>query len=88
MKIYPTTGHEIPEGENKYISSVSITLALDGSRWSMSRSGCFNLLKEFRYPITKGWVRTENLGSNWMLSLCPPTLYCVSIPTTLSRSTM
>jgi hypothetical protein len=40
-KIYPRTGHEGPEGEKRYSSSHSLTLALDGGGWSTPRPGCF-----------------------------------------------
>ena len=36
-KILPTTGHEGPEGEQMYSSTLPSTSALDGSGWSAPR---------------------------------------------------
>ena len=33
-KVHPRTGQEGPEGEWRYSSTLSLTLALDGGRWS------------------------------------------------------
>ena len=49
-KVHPRTGHEDPEGEKMYTSSLSITSALDGGGWSTPRPGRFNPGKT-RYPL-------------------------------------
>ena len=49
-KVHPTTGHEGPEGEWRYSSTLSLTLALDGGGWSMPHPGHFSPRKEIRYP--------------------------------------
>jgi hypothetical protein len=36
-KVYPRTGHEGPEGEWRYSSTLSLTSALDGGGWSTPR---------------------------------------------------
>ena len=36
-KVHPRTGHEGPEGEQWYNSTLSLTSALDGGRWSTPR---------------------------------------------------
>jgi len=41
-KVHPITGHEGPEGEQTYSSTVPSTSALDGVRGSTPRSGRFN----------------------------------------------
>jgi hypothetical protein len=36
-KVYRRTGNEGPKGETRYSSTLSLTLALDGVRWSTQR---------------------------------------------------
>ena len=45
-KFYPLTGHEGPEGERTYSSTVLSTSALDGGGWSTPRSGRFTPRKD------------------------------------------
>jgi hypothetical protein len=45
-KGHPTTGHEGPEGEQKYGSTLSLTSALDGGGWSTPRPGRFTSGKD------------------------------------------
>jgi hypothetical protein len=40
-KVYPRTGHEGPEGEWRYSSTLSLTSALDRGGWSTPRPGRF-----------------------------------------------
>jgi len=40
-KIHPRTGHEGPEGEQRYSSTLSLTSALDAGGWSTPRRGRF-----------------------------------------------
>jgi hypothetical protein len=40
-KVNPRTGHEGPEGEQRYSSTLSLTPALDGGGWSTPRPGRF-----------------------------------------------
>ena len=40
-KILPITGHEGPEGEQMYSSTLPSTSALDGGGWSAPRPGRF-----------------------------------------------
>ena len=40
-KVHPRTGHEGPEGEDRYSSTLSLTSALDGCGWSTSGPGRF-----------------------------------------------
>ena len=41
-KIHPRTGHEGPEGKQRYRATLSLASALDGDGWSMPRPGRFN----------------------------------------------
>jgi hypothetical protein len=50
-KVHPRTGHESPEGKQKYTSALSLTSALDVGGWSMPRSGRFTRDKETRHPL-------------------------------------
>jgi hypothetical protein len=45
VKVYPITGHEGAEGEQRYNSTLSLTLVLDGGGWS-SRLDRFSPGKE------------------------------------------
>jgi hypothetical protein len=40
-KVQPIAGHEDPEGEQRYSSTLSLTLALDRGGWSTPRAGRF-----------------------------------------------
>jgi hypothetical protein len=50
-KVHPRTGHESPEGEQKYSCTLSLTSALDWDVWSTPRPGRFTPVKETRYPL-------------------------------------
>ena len=45
------TGHERPEGEYRYSSTLSVTSVLDWGRWSTPRPGRFTPVKETRYLL-------------------------------------
>jgi len=47
-KVHPRTGHEAPEGEYMYSSTLSLTSALYGGEWSEPHSGRFTRGKETR----------------------------------------
>jgi hypothetical protein len=70
-KVLPTTGHEGPEGEESYSSTLSLTLALDGGGWPAPRPDHFTPGKETRYPLYRrlggpqGWSRP-------VLKISPP----------------
>ena len=44
-KVHPRTGHEGPEGEQRYSSTLSLNMALDGVGLSTPRPGRFTLGK-------------------------------------------
>ena len=50
-KIPPLTGHEDPEGKQRYSSILSLPSALDAGGWSMPRPGRFTPGKETWYPL-------------------------------------
>jgi len=52
----PKTGHEDPEGEYRYSSTLSLASALDGGRWSTPRPGRFTLRERPGTHCTGGWV--------------------------------
>jgi hypothetical protein len=56
--IKPRTGHVIPEGEEMYSSTLSLTLALDGGGTAMPCPGCFTPGETDMVPTVKknGWV--------------------------------
>jgi len=45
-KVHPRTGHEGPEGEYRYSSTLSLTSAPDRSGWSTPRPGHFSPEKD------------------------------------------
>jgi hypothetical protein len=49
--VHPITGHEGPEGEQMYSSTLPSTSALDGGGWSKPLPGRFTPRKEIRYPL-------------------------------------
>jgi hypothetical protein len=50
-KVHPRRGHEGPEEEQKYSSTLSLTSALDGGGWLTPRPGRFTPEKETRYLL-------------------------------------
>ena len=69
-KVLPRTGHEGPEGEQMYSSTLPSTSALDVGGWSTPRPGRFNRRKD-PVPIVQEagwapgpvWTGAENLAS-------------------------
>jgi hypothetical protein len=52
-KVFPRTGHEGPEGEYSYNSTLSLTSALDGGGWLTPCPDRFTPRKEMRYPLCR-----------------------------------
>jgi hypothetical protein len=52
-KVQPATGHEGPDGEQRYISTLSLTSTLDGCGWSAQRAGRFNPKQGTRVNIAQ-----------------------------------
>jgi hypothetical protein len=61
--VHHRTGHKGPEGEQRYTSTLSLTLALDGCGWSIPRPIRFTPRKDL-VPIVQeaGWAP----GPDWM----------------------
>ena len=64
----PITGHEGPEGEQMYSSTITSTLALDGGGWSTSRPRRFTpgkdpvpIVQEAGWAPGPVWTGSENL---------------------------
>ena len=79
-EVHPRTGHEGPEGEQRYSSTLSLTSALDGGGWPMSSPGRFTPGKEDPVPIVQEvrwvpgpvWTGAENLAPTGIQSpVCP-----------------
>ena len=51
-KVHPRTGHEGPEGEYRYSSTLSLSSALFRGGWSTPRPGGLTPGKGTRYPCT------------------------------------
>jgi hypothetical protein len=70
-KVLPRSGHERPEGEYWYSSTLSLTRALDEGGWSTPRPGRFTPGKETRHPLYRRldgapgpvWTTAENVGT-------------------------
>jgi hypothetical protein len=50
-KVHPRTGHEGPQREERYSSTLSLTLALDEGGWSTPRPGRFTPRERDPVPI-------------------------------------
>jgi len=51
VKVHPRTGHEVPEREERYCSTLSLTSALDMGGWSTPIPGRFTPWKKTPYPL-------------------------------------
>ena len=58
VKVHPKEGHEGPEGENRYISTLSLTSALDGVRGQRHAPAAFPPGKT-RYPLYRRLGRLQ-----------------------------
>jgi len=58
-KVYPRAGHEGPEGEWRYSSTLSLPSALDGAGGQLHASASLPPGKESRYPLYRrmGWLQ-------------------------------
>jgi hypothetical protein len=54
--LHPRTGREGPEGENRYISALYLTLALGGVGGQRHAQAASPPAKETRYPLYRGWA--------------------------------
>ena len=72
VNLRPTRGHKGPEQELRYISIISLSSALDGSRWSVPYPGCFVPGKQKKDPFSMGQGGTQD-RSGWAQKISPPT---------------
>ena len=63
-KVYPRTGHEGPEGEQRYSSNLSLTSALAGGGWLTPRPVALPLGKRRDTNLTGGWVGLDGCGKH------------------------
>jgi hypothetical protein len=70
--LYPRTGHESPEGERMYSSTLSLSLALDEFGWLAPRPGRFTPPGKTRYPLYRRLGGPQGqYGQVWKISLQP-----------------
>ena len=90
-KVHPRTGHEGPNGEQRYSSTLSFTSALDGNGWSTPRPGRFTpgkdpvpVVQEAGWAQGPVWTGAENLALTGIRSPDRParseSLYRLSYP--------
>jgi len=70
-KIHPRTGHGGPDGEKRYSSTLSLTSALDGGRWSTTRPGRSLPQGKTRYPLYRRLGGPQG-RSGQMRKISPP----------------
>jgi hypothetical protein len=94
VKIRPRKDHEVPEGEWRYSSTLSLTSALDGGGWLRPRPGRFTPMIESLYALysklgrpqgRSGWVRKKSPPHGFDPRIIQPLR--VALPTELSRPT-
>ena len=71
-KVLPRAGHEGPDGEQRYRSTLYLTLALDGGGWSTPRLGRFTPGKETRYPLYRRLGRPQGRSGRLRKTSPPP----------------
>ena len=93
-KVYPITGHESPEGEQRYSCTLSLTLVLDGGGWSMPHPGHFTPGRDPVSIVQKAgqapglvWTGAKNLVLTGIRSpdspVCSESLYRLRYPNPL-----
>jgi hypothetical protein len=82
-KVHPRSGHEGPDKEYRYSSTLSLTLALNVGGCSTPCSGHFTPGKETRYPFYRRLGGPQGRSGRVRKTSLPQG----AIPTTLSRST-
>ena len=72
VTVLPITGHEGPEWEQKYCSTLSLTSTLDGGAWSMPHHSHLNPNREIQYSLNRrlGGLQSQ---SGWVQKIVPPT---------------
>jgi len=76
VKLHPRTGHEGPQGEQRYSSTRPSTLVLDGGGWSEPRPGRFTPREKTRYPLYRRLSGAQGRsGRARKISHPPPTFH-------------
>jgi hypothetical protein len=70
-KGHPITGHVGPVGEQRYSSTLPLTSALDGGRWSTPLSSRFTPGKDSLYPLHRKLCEPRG-SSGCMRKISPP----------------
>ena len=89
--IHPGRVHEGPKGEYRYSSTLSLTTALDGGRWSTPRPNSVTpgkdpvpIVQEAGWAPGPVWTGAENLAATGIRSpdrpACSESLYRLSYP--------
>jgi len=72
-KVHPRTGHEGPEGECRYSSTLFFNLGADGGGWSTPCPGHLTPRKESWYPMYKRLCGPQGCpGCVWKILPPPP----------------
>jgi hypothetical protein len=71
-KVRPTRDHEGPEGEQKYSSTLSLTLALDGDGWLKPHPSCFTAGIETWYPLCRRMGEPQGRSGHVQKTSPPP----------------
>ena len=72
VTVHPRTAHEVPQGEQRYSSTLSLTFGARWGGWSTPRPGRFTLKKD---SVANGWAPrpvwtcAENLAPTGIRSL-------------------
>ena len=96
-KVHLGRGHEGPDGEEIYSSTLPSTLALAGGGWSTPHPGCFTpgkdpvpTVQEAGWALGPVWMGGENLAPTRIQSLDHPVrselLYRLSYPGLFSKT--
>ena len=86
-EVHFITGHEVPQGVERYRCTLSLTLALDGGVWSAPRSGRFTPGKRPDTHCTGGWVGPKNGLDGCSKSYPPPVFNPWTVQSVASRYT-
>jgi hypothetical protein len=95
-KVHRRTGHEGPEGEQKFNCTLSLTSALDGGGWSTPRPGRYTpgkdpvpSVQEAGWTPGPVWTGAENLAPTGIRSPdCPARSTLKVVPLKLLASLM
>ena len=76
-KFRPRTGHEDPEREYSYSSTLCVTSTLDGGGWLTPRLGRFTPRKDTRYALYRRLGGPLDRSGRGVENLAPPQPFCI-----------